>query len=146
MRSTDPLQPSIFLVFATVFQQRLGDIHRLYVPCSVILADFLVSSPKFATGRQLTASRRFCGVDWLTNGPYYPKHVHLDLPLVAKNWNLFFRIHLSAEVESVYFKCLLTKSIDYEHARSSSSAVDEVMLGTITRGSEPRAWGPWKNS
>jgi hypothetical protein len=57
--------------------------------------------------------------------------VHLDLPLATKNWNLFFRIHLGAEVESFYFKFLLTEFIYYEHARSSSSAGDQNHVRTI---------------
>jgi hypothetical protein len=72
----------------------------------------------------------WCG---LTNDPYCkiePKHVHLT-PLATKNWNLFFRIHLSAEIESLYFKFILTEFIDYEHARSSPSTGDQNHVRTI---------------
>ena len=55
-------------------------------------------------------------------------HAHLDLSLVAKRWHLFFRIHLSIEIESFYFNFLLSELIDYEHARYSSSAVDKKHL------------------
>ena len=73
----------------------------------------------------------WCG---LTNKPYCkinPKHVHLNLPLATKNLNLFFRIHLSVEIESFYFNRLLAELIDYKHARSSSSAIDENHVRTI---------------
>ena len=39
--------------------------------------------------------------------------------------------HLSGEVESFYFKFLLTEFIDYEHARSSLSAGDQNHVRTI---------------
>ena len=45
----------------------------------------------------------------------------------------------------LYFKFLLTKLVDYEHARSSSSAVFKIMLRTIARGSELGVPGKFLN-
>ena len=87
-------------VFATA-------IRRLYVPYSVTLAQVLVSTPSSAPdGSWLLRRHSVVQIDkrsvlqkWTqTHAP------HLDLLLATKNWNLFFRIHVSAEVESFYFK------------------------------------------
>jgi len=91
----------------------------------------------FAAKWKLTPLNTVCGADWPWNDPYCkvePKHVQgltSTCPLVTKNWNLSFRIHLSVEVESFYFKFLLTEFIDYEHVRSSSSAGDQNHVRTI---------------
>ena len=39
-----------------------------------------------------------------------------------------FRIHLSIEIKSFYFNSIISELIDYEHAQSSSSAVDKKHL------------------
>ena len=93
---------SLFLawVFATVLRPPLGDYRRLYVPCSKNLAVLFSTPGSLLDGSWLL--RRYSVVR-IENCTIEPKHVHLDLPLATKNWNLFFRIHLSAQSWIVLF-------------------------------------------
>ena len=120
---------------ATVLQQTLWDFRRLHVPCSAIMIDFLVpSSSSLPVGSSLLWRDSVVRIGWRTArtaSNTCTSTCHL-LPKIGTSFSAF--ILASRLNRFILHNFLLTKLVDYEHARSSSAGDTKHVKHARERG------------